>query len=244
MDSFCFMLQKIRDEPGLYLGRKSLEALKHFWSGYDSRRLLESVSKAWEESAEPDFSKYYDEAVRTSTHFPICNFRIEFNEFVLLYYNDDRSSLSGICLIAEHSDSDQAGFDKFFELFDAFLKWEKKGVWGPALYQNEISEDIFEQFLSLRDRGKNAEEITQILIEKYANVLDDSESAPIFWSSLASCQLAFGELLPEAKRQALAWLDKGGDLEKWKQEKPEQAPLREKALRGLRDEITYLSPSY
>ena len=119
MDSFYFMLQKIRERPGLFMGKKSLEALTHFWSGYDYRGWVEN----WEKTTGRGFFENYEEAQRSSTG---CepreqHFMYGFEAFVHEYYDCMITTNNAMGLILEKSNSDEEAFDKFFELLDEFL---------------------------------------------------------------------------------------------------------------------------
>ena len=48
--------------------------------------------------------------------------------------------------------------------------------------------------------------------------------------------------MPEVKEQALAWLDKGGDLSVWQEENPALAVKREKVLGELRQKLNSPQP--
>ena len=118
-DSFIFMLQKIRERPGVYLGDKSLERLVQFWNGY----VYGGAIKAWEMSHDNDFFENFDEAMndcfsskRYSDHF-----MYGFDEFVHSHYDCGLTSLNGAGLISKFSDSEADAFDRFFVLLDEFL---------------------------------------------------------------------------------------------------------------------------
>lgn len=92
------------------------------------------------------------------------------------------------------------------------------GAWGVRLYEDDIALDIKNRLDELQ-KGKTVREITNELIDEYSSELDDIDCAPAFWFALADTQWELGRLLPEVKEQALAWLDKGGDLALWQEEK-------------------------
>ena len=88
------LLQKIREQPGLYLGTKNLMYLHHFYGGY--------VFKTGEIILD----------YRYSLH--------GFDEYVHQYYNDI-STNNWAGLIVERSSSQGEAFDKFYDLLDSFL---------------------------------------------------------------------------------------------------------------------------
>lgn len=107
------------------------------------------------------------------------------------------------------------------------------GAWGAKLYQDDIAQDVRDKFKDLLRRGKTAEEITKKLIAEYEYAINDSDDGPIFWIALADTQWELGRLMPEVKKQAVAWLDKGGDLAKWQIENPKLVIIRKKVLDEL-----------
>jgi len=116
------------------------------------------------------------------------------------------------------------------------------GSWGAKLYQNDDALDVRDQFKDLLRRGKTSAEITEELIEAFGDVLDNPYIGPNFWFALADTQWGLGRLQPRVKKQALAWLDKGGDLEIWKVENPKEAVVRGKVLQELRVKINSPQP--
>lgn len=115
------------------------------------------------------------------------------------------------------------------------------GTWGAKLYEDDIALEVKDRFDDLR-KGKTVQEITNELIDEYACELDDIYCAPTFWFALADTQWNLGRLLPEVKAQALAWLDKGGDLAVWQKENPKLAVTREKVLRELHQKLNSPQP--
>ena len=235
MDSLYFLLQKIRKSPRNFLGEKSLKVLMHFLDGY----AYGSILKAREVSTGHCFFEDYEEAIGLDllSNPYGSSFLNGFDEFIHSYYNDEETTLRGVRLILEYSDSESEAFDHFFELLDMFLELKKTGTWGAGLYQNNVGQDVQTRFVGLESRKKGIEEITQILIDEYADMLDNPDIGPSFWFALADIQRLSGRLLPEVKKQALAWLDKGGDLEKWQRDYPNQAAARKKILQELKDQL-------
>ena len=114
------------------------------------------------------------------------------------------------------------------------------GTWGAKLYQDDVAEDVRSQFKDLLHKGKTSEEITKQMIGEYG--VDDPDDGPIFWFALADTQWNLGRLLPEVKKQAIAWLDKGGDLARWETENPKQAVVRKKVLEELKQKLNSPQP--
>lgn len=115
------------------------------------------------------------------------------------------------------------------------------GTWGANLYEDDLALDIRDRFDELK-KGKTVREITNELIDEHVNELDDLYCAPTFWFALADTQWNLGRLLPEVKEQALAWIEKGGDLVIWKEENPTLAIIRENVLSELRQKLNSPQP--
>ena len=115
------------------------------------------------------------------------------------------------------------------------------GPWGAKLYENDTALDVKDRFTDLQ-KGKTVQQITNELIDEYSFELDDVSCAPVFWFALADTQWNLGRLLPEVKEQALAWLDKGGDLAVWQEENPKLSVTREKILMELRQKLNSPQP--
>jgi len=117
MNKIYNMLEKIREMPGLYLGKKSLEALFYFWNGYS----WGSDVEAWERMTNLNFFDNYEEAVRCMSIRHSSTDWSEFNKYVHTHYNQNVGAMGATMLILENSNSDEDAFDTFFELLDDFM---------------------------------------------------------------------------------------------------------------------------
>ena len=119
-DTFLTWLPRIRENPGVFLGEPSLTALSHFWNGYAFREMPEKQEKQTyandlkecEKTVVPErLSK------RSEKHF-----MDGFEKFAYSYFGCDWSTQGWVKLITEHCNSEAEAFNKFFELFDMFIK--------------------------------------------------------------------------------------------------------------------------
>jgi len=117
MDNIYCMLKKIRGMPGLFLGKKSLESLVHFWNGYTFGSMIE----VWEQSNNRNFFENYEEAMCAIKCEDSKLDAFEFNKYVHNCYNQDFGTKSVATVIIENSKSDEDAFDTFFELLDEFM---------------------------------------------------------------------------------------------------------------------------
>ena len=116
------------------------------------------------------------------------------------------------------------------------------GAWGTKLYQDDVAMDVRNTLKDLLHRGKSVEEITKQMYEDFAWAIDDQDDGPVFWFALADTQWKLGRLLPEVKAQALALIDKGDDLERWRAEGPKHAVARKKVLSELKQKLESPQP--
>jgi len=116
------------------------------------------------------------------------------------------------------------------------------GAWGAKLYQDDVAQDVKEQYKELLKKGKSNEEATQQILNEYKLVLSDIDDGPVFWFALAETQWSLGRLLPEVKEQALAWINNGSDQARWEIENPKKAPERKKILEDLQIKLNSPMP--
>lgn len=116
------------------------------------------------------------------------------------------------------------------------------GTWGPGIYQDDIAEDIRDEYKDKLHRGKTGEEITQMLIEEYGDSLYDIDDAPVFWFALADTQWNLGRLENSVKEKALYFLDEGSNLKRWENENPRLAKKRKAVLDSLKEKLLSKQP--
>jgi hypothetical protein len=112
------------------------------------------------------------------------------------------------------------------------------GAWGAKLYQDDVAQDVRDQYKELIRKGNSNEEATEQLLQDYNYTLSDIDDGPIFWFALADTQWGMGRLLPEVKEQALIWIDNGSDQKRWEKENPKKAKERKQVLEDLRSKLS------
>ena len=116
------------------------------------------------------------------------------------------------------------------------------GAWGTKIFQDDLAQDIKETYIDLLKQGKKNEEITQKLIEEYANSLDKDEIS-VFWFALADIQWDYGRLLDKVKEKAISYIKSGEDLRRWKEEAEEKDYLKRKdVLKNLEQKLNSTMP--
>lgn len=102
MDKILNLLYQIKEKPGAFLGRKTLDGLSETLSGY--------------------ILGIYDCGCGDFRRFPndfLCFVQKTYNEYGCAYYWDS--------IIRMNCDSDEEAFDKFYELLECFLNETRRG---------------------------------------------------------------------------------------------------------------------
>lgn len=114
------------------------------------------------------------------------------------------------------------------------------GAWGPQLYQDDVAQEVRDYYKDQLHRGKTGPEITQELMEQYADFLSDPDDAPPFWFALADTQWNLGRLEESVRDEALRHIRDGYDLNRWEEAAPSLGRKRAKVLETLEEKL--LSP--
>jgi hypothetical protein len=114
------------------------------------------------------------------------------------------------------------------------------GAWGPALYSDDTTCEVRDEYISLLEAGEDCKTATAEIISRYKDVLDDPDVECLVFLALAETQWKYGRLEDKIKTRALGIIDQGGDVEIWRRDCPREAKTREKVLMTLRKKL--LSP--
>lgn len=115
-------------------------------------------------------------------------------------------------------------------------------VWGPKLYQNDLSLDVRDSYKDLLRKGLQGEVITKILLERYSEAISDVDDAPFFWFALADTQWDLGRLEDLVKEKALYYIESGYDISRWEIENPKQVKDRIKVVTSLKNKLNTVQP--
>ncbi|UKS27986.1 MarR family transcriptional regulator [Paenibacillus sp. HWE-109] len=83
------------------------------------------------------------------------------------------------------------------------------GAWGPAIFSDDLTCDIRNDFKDLIAAGLSSEEVTKKLFDSYDIKKVDPEEYNVFWLSLAATQWKVGRLSEEVKVRAIEIIDNG-----------------------------------
>ncbi|MFO1066109.1 MAG: hypothetical protein U0892_19790 [Pirellulales bacterium] len=95
------------------------------------------------------------------------------------------------------------------------------GVWGVAVFSDDLAAEIRGDFRELIGDGLTPSEATDRLKAEYALSLADPDEMPVFWIALALSQWKLGRLEESTKKMALQVIDDGTDLARWDDAKVE-----------------------
>jgi hypothetical protein len=112
------------------------------------------------------------------------------------------------------------------------------GAWGPAIYSNDTSADVRQDFQDLIGEGMSAEGATSKLMADYgvsAPPDADPDVSADFWLGLALAQHRFGRLLPDVRRAAVAAAGDPRELARW------DGPSRRKRQAALENALAKLA---
>ena len=62
------------------------------------------------------------------------------------------------------------------------------GAWGTAISSNDTYRDVYSEFMDLYNDGLEVPEITEIIVKRNSEIIDDPEDYPNFWFAMAMAQ--------------------------------------------------------
>lgn len=116
------------------------------------------------------------------------------------------------------------------------------GTWKYGIYDNDVAQDVKEEYLDLLKRGIESTEATKKVISQNQDVIYDIDEAPTFWFVLADIQWEYGILEDAVKNTALHYLNSDDILEQWECINPKLAIKRKEALASLKEKLLSTNP--
>lgn len=112
------------------------------------------------------------------------------------------------------------------------------GTWGPKLYEDDLAEDIKNEYEELLEKGKNNKEAIEDICQIYKEEIEDSDEKSVFWMVLADILYKHKNLTEFVKEKALKEIELGKNLERWKNEGSEKDYIiRKKEIEKLRKKL-------
>ena len=112
------------------------------------------------------------------------------------------------------------------------------GTWGPKLYEDDMAEDIKDEYEELLEKGVSNKEAIEHICQMYKEEIEDSDEKTIFWIVLADVLYKHKNLTKLVKEKALKEIELGEDLKRWKNEASKEDYItRKKELEELRKKL-------
>lgn len=102
------------------------------------------------------------------------------------------------------------------------------GTWGPGLYSDDTACDVRDDYKDIIGDGIEEPEATKKMLAEWKSELNDIDTAPVFWLTLADVQWNLGRLQPNVHREAIRVIESGADLVRWSDNKKDES--RRKAI--------------
>jgi hypothetical protein len=130
--------------------------------------------------------------------------------------------------------------DLMFSWMTFYGREGRLGVWGTALFSDDVACDVRDHYRELLEDGVDDDAATQLTIERFRTYLEESDGVALL--ALAVTQSKLGRLDPGIRDQALAVLDRGADLEMWEHDNPKLLRKRRATLEQARAQLTGEQP--
>ena len=92
------------------------------------------------------------------------------------------------------------------------------GTWGPKIYEDDLAQNIKEEYEELIEEGKANEEAIEEICLRYKEEIEDVDESSVFWMALADVLCKHKKLTKCVKEKALKEIESGKNLERWKKE--------------------------
>lgn len=113
------------------------------------------------------------------------------------------------------------------------------GTWGTGIFSDDLAADIRGDWRDAIIDGEDPAAVTRRLIELYR---PDHERQVVFWLALAAAQMESGRLDPDVRDRALAVIDSGDDVARWRAQGEGLARQRENVLARLAEKLRAPQP--
>ena len=116
------------------------------------------------------------------------------------------------------------------------------GTYGTGLYSDDTACDVRDAYREALDAGTDAEGARARVLNAFAEELAGPDEGVVVRLALADTQFRLGRLGESARREALAVLDAGGDLERWREAGAAEVRRRTAVLQRLRARLESPQP--
>ena len=116
------------------------------------------------------------------------------------------------------------------------------GAWGSGVFSDDLACDVRQDYRDLIGDGVSDEDAEEQILSSYAGDLDDSDEGPTVWIALAVTQSKIGRLSARVRERALAAIDNGEGLDRWRED-PKLLAKRVAVLDEVREQLTGAQPA-
>ena len=109
------------------------------------------------------------------------------------------------------------------------------GTWGTGIHQNDVGEDVKEEYISKLKAGKTDEEALNEILKEYEKQIDDDDDVYDVYFSLADEMWKKGRLTEEIKNKALELISQEEQSGRWESEGLQKQ--RHKVLMKLQERL-------
>jgi hypothetical protein len=91
------------------------------------------------------------------------------------------------------------------------------GTWGTGLFADDTACGVRDEYRDLLMDGLDGPAATDRLLERWKESVEDPDEGPVFWLALAATQHKLGRLEARVFERAMAAIDGGLGLERWRE---------------------------
>lgn len=117
------------------------------------------------------------------------------------------------------------------------------GAWGTGLYSDDTTCDVRDRYVRNLKDGRSSDDSCQEILDRYGDLLRDTETACLVYFALADTAWRYGRLNEAVKDRALSLLKSGGDIVVWERDAPSDAAARRRTLRELEKRLGTPQPA-
>ena len=115
------------------------------------------------------------------------------------------------------------------------------GAWGEGVLENDLSADVYDDYLEALDQGDSPHRANLVVQEAYGACLSDPHNTADFWLGLAFAQMDRDCLQPTVLAQVEEIVTQELGQERWKED-PETWAVRKGALDAFLEKLQGLTP--
>ena len=91
------------------------------------------------------------------------------------------------------------------------------GAWGTAILEDDVTADVYADFMERFDAGMTPAGIRKELESDYADGIEDQDDGPLFWLALAKAQWECGRLQSDVLAKVSAIVTTGEGIALWQE---------------------------